>query len=56
MELRVQSVPGLSARGLTIIAFLLLGIGAAGKVLWDRRSGRGAKRPTARPLKPVARP
>ena len=56
VELRVQSVPGLSARGLTIIAFLLLGIGAAGKVLWDRRSGRGAKRPTARPLKPVARP
>lgn len=56
VELRVQSVPGLSSRGVTIIAVLLLGIGAAGKVLWDRRSGLASKRSTATPLRPAPRP
>lgn len=56
VELRVQSVPGLSSRGVTIIAGLLLGIGAAGKMLWDRRSGRASKRKTATALRPAPRP
>lgn len=56
VELRVQSVPGLSSRGVTIIAVLLLGIGAAGKVLWDRRSGLASKRNAATPLRPAPRP
>ncbi|MGJ4050112.1 hypothetical protein ACN4DP_03330 [Corynebacterium macclintockiae] len=56
VELRVQSVPGLSARGLAIIAAVLLGIGAAGKMLWDRRGGRSSRSPQAEPLKAVPRP
>lgn len=56
VELRVQSVPGLSARGLAIIAAVLLGIGAAGKMLWDRRGGRSSRSPKAEPLKAVPRP
>lgn len=51
VELRVQSVPGLSARGLAIIAAVLLGIGAAGKMLWDRRGGRSSQSAKAKPLK-----
>ncbi|OFM60276.1 hypothetical protein HMPREF2678_04770 [Corynebacterium sp. HMSC058E07] len=51
VELRVQSVPGLSARGLAIIAAVLLGIGAAGKMLWDRRGGRSSRSAKAKPLK-----
>lgn len=56
VELRVQSVPGLSSRGVTIIAVLLLGIGAAGKMLWDRRSRLATKRSTATALRPAPRP
>lgn len=56
VELRVQSVPGLSSRGVAIIAVLLLGIGAAGKMLWDRRGGPTSKRNTATPLRPAPRP
>lgn len=56
VELRVQSVPGLSTRGVAIIAGLLLGIGAAGKMLWDRRSGLTTKRSSATALRPTPRP
>lgn len=56
VELRVQSVPGLSTRSVAIIGILLLGIGMAGKFLWNRRSGRGGGDLSPKPLERVARP
>lgn len=40
VELRVQSAPGLTVGSIVALLLLVGGIGVAGKVLWDRRTGK----------------
>ncbi|QNH96805.1 hypothetical protein [Corynebacterium anserum] len=53
VELRVQSAPGLTWGSAIGLLILVGGIGVAGKILWDRRTGRKggrrAQRRTSRP-------
>lgn len=45
VDLRVQSVPGVSAGAAISVAILLVGIGIAGKIFWNRRPARLRRQP-----------
>lgn len=55
VELQVQSVPGMSKKGLAITVLLIVGIGLAGKKLWKRRTvARRKARRASKLLQPEA--